>query len=325
MRYLLDPNAITFALKAERGKSALRIGQSSPRDVAVCSVVDAELYHGATKYGRSSRRESVLDAFLGPFQALPFDSACVPHYARVRDLLERPGKLIGGSDRMIAAIALTHGLTVAVQALPDAWQAAHGYPPLLAETFTDIEQFAGTCYQASGWVPCGLTKGFGRHRADFYQRHGRPKKLGLKPLHRHARLLLGALDLPAAYAPGVNAHSPERDQPQRVRTEGRVGFFPRVRQCEAAAAGRSDTAALRGDNPQQAALFPLPKIQENNDRGIADGGVVPGEFQTAGLLIHAEGGEVVGALVAHVEELTGGIKIEAARIISTGPFFTDES
>ena len=62
-------------------------------------------------------------------------------------------------------------------------------------------------------MPCGLTKGFGRHRADFYQRHGRPKKLWLKPLHRHARILLGAVDVPAAYAPGVNAHSPERALP----------------------------------------------------------------------------------------------------------------
>lgn len=107
----------------------------------------------------------------------------------------------------------SRALALSVQTLPDAWQAAHGYRPLLAETFTDIEQFEGTCYKAAGWVPCGLTKGFGRHRADFYQHHGRPKKLWLKPLHRHARQLLGALDLPAAYAPGVNAHSPERALP----------------------------------------------------------------------------------------------------------------
>lgn len=107
----------------------------------------------------------------------------------------------------------SRALALGVQTLPDAWQAAHGYRPLLAETFTDIEQFEGTCYKAAGWVPCGLTKGFGRHRADFYQHHGRPKKLWLKPLHRHARQLLGAVDLPGAYAPGVNAHSPERALP----------------------------------------------------------------------------------------------------------------
>jgi tRNA(fMet)-specific endonuclease VapC len=54
----------------------------------------------------------VLDAFLRPFQKLPFDSTCVPQYARIRDHLERKGNLIGGNDLMIAAIALTHDLTV---------------------------------------------------------------------------------------------------------------------------------------------------------------------------------------------------------------------
>lgn len=52
-------------------------------------------------------------AFLAPFQSLPFDSACVPEYARIRDHLERERSIIGGSDLIIAAIALTHDLTVA--------------------------------------------------------------------------------------------------------------------------------------------------------------------------------------------------------------------
>jgi hypothetical protein len=33
---------------------------------------------------------------------------------------------------------------------------------LLAETFTDIEAFEGTCYKAAAWQPCGITKGCGR-------------------------------------------------------------------------------------------------------------------------------------------------------------------
>jgi tRNA(fMet)-specific endonuclease VapC len=112
MPYLLDTNAIIFALKDAKGKSALRIGQSPHRDVNICSVVEAELYHGATKYDRPTRREAILDAFLEPIQSLPFDSACVPQYARIRDYLESRGQIIGGNDLMIAAIALTHDLTV---------------------------------------------------------------------------------------------------------------------------------------------------------------------------------------------------------------------
>ena len=112
MRYLLDTNTIIYALKDALGKSALRIGEAAHDDVAICSVVEAELYHGATKYGRPSRRKAALDAFLQPFQSLAFDSVCVPEYARIRDLLERQGRRIGGNDLLIAAIALTHDLTV---------------------------------------------------------------------------------------------------------------------------------------------------------------------------------------------------------------------
>ena len=112
MRYLLDTNTIIFALKDAQGRSALRIGEASHDDVTLCSVVEAELYHGATKYGLPARREAALKAFLSPFQSLPFDSACVPEYARIRDHLERQGSRIGGNDLLIAAIALTHDLTV---------------------------------------------------------------------------------------------------------------------------------------------------------------------------------------------------------------------
>ena len=75
-------------------------------------------------------------------------------------------------------------LASAVAALPQQWRDQFGYSPLLAETFTDIELFEGTCYKAAGWLPVGLTKGYRRHRADFYHFHGRPKKLWLKPLGR---------------------------------------------------------------------------------------------------------------------------------------------
>ena len=112
MRYLLDTNTIIFALKDAVGKSALRIGLVEQDEVTICSVVEAELYHGATKYGHPSRRKAALDAFLQPFRSLPFDSACVPHYARIRDDQERRGVCIGANDLLIAAIAITHDLTV---------------------------------------------------------------------------------------------------------------------------------------------------------------------------------------------------------------------
>ena len=108
----------------------------------------------------------------------------------------------------------SRALGLAVRALPEHWEEKHGYKPVLAETFTDIESFEGTCYKAAGWEPCGMSKGFGReHRADFYREHKRPKKLWLKPLSRNTRVILCATDIPANYRAGVNETTPERALP----------------------------------------------------------------------------------------------------------------
>ncbi len=68
----------------------------------------------------------------------------------------------------------------------------------------------------------------------------------------------------------------------------------------------------------------LGQIEEDDVRGIADRGVMAGEFEAAGLAIHPEDGNAVGALIATIEELAGGIEVEAARIIPSCPFFPYE-
>ena len=59
--------------------------------------------------------------------------------------------LVLGKERMPNLASRSLGL--ALKALPEHWQAAHGYRPLMAETFTDIERFKGTCDKATNWKP----------------------------------------------------------------------------------------------------------------------------------------------------------------------------
>ena len=117
--------------------------------------------------------------------------------------------LVLGKERMPNLASRSLGL--ALKALPEHWEERHGYRPLMAETFTDIEQFEGTCYKASNWEPLGLTKGFQRHRADYFHKHGRPKKLWIKSLNRNALRILTAMDVPKAYQSALNHDTPERD------------------------------------------------------------------------------------------------------------------
>jgi hypothetical protein len=101
-------------------------------------------------------------------------------------------------------------LAAATAALPDQWLAHCGYAPLLAETFTDPEAHAGTCYKAAGWIPAGKTAGFARHRCDFFAFHDHPKRLWLKPLDPHAKEKLCAPQLAARHAPALTVGAAAR-------------------------------------------------------------------------------------------------------------------
>ncbi len=68
----------------------------------------------------------------------------------------------------------------------------------------------------------------------------------------------------------------------------------------------------------------LGEIEEDDDRRIANRGVMAGEFEAAGLAIHLEDGDVVAALIATIEVLASRIEVEAARIIPSCPFFPYE-
>ncbi len=91
----------------------------------------------------------------------------------------------------------SQAMGAALRSLPEQWRQRFGYRPLLAESFTDPEGYAGTCYKASNWEAVGMSAGFSRlHRADFYVPNERPKKLWLRELCREGRRQLCAAELP---------------------------------------------------------------------------------------------------------------------------------
>ena len=112
MRYLLDTNIWIFYLKNSSSLVGTRLRNTSASDIAVCSVVRAELLHGARKYEKRTERVARVELTLSPFISLPFDDAAARHYATIRDDLELRGVTIGPNDLMIAAIAVAHELTL---------------------------------------------------------------------------------------------------------------------------------------------------------------------------------------------------------------------
>ena len=98
----------------------------------------------------------------------------------------------------------SQAMGAALRVLPGHWGEAFGYRPLLAESFTDPEAYAGTCYKASNWEPVGHSEGYSRHRAEFYIANERPKKLWLRELCPKARAQLRAVQLPEGARAGLS-------------------------------------------------------------------------------------------------------------------------
>lgn len=113
MTHLLDTNVLVGHLRSQ-GRSALmrRVAQHKPSDIAVCAVVRCELLTGALLSARQQQNRHETETLLGLFPSLPLDDACADKYAEVRAALESNRIRIDAHDLMIAAIALTHDLTL---------------------------------------------------------------------------------------------------------------------------------------------------------------------------------------------------------------------
>jgi tRNA(fMet)-specific endonuclease VapC len=111
VNYLLDANICVYAIK--RVTSVLeRLQASSPDQFGVSAVTVAELWFGAAKSTRPKSTRASVDAFLSPFEILPFGVDAAADYADIRKVLEKRGRPIGERDLLIAATARSRKLTV---------------------------------------------------------------------------------------------------------------------------------------------------------------------------------------------------------------------
>jgi len=106
--YLLDSNVCIRCLN-ERGTKIIQKLQTVPiQQVAVCSVVKAELFFGAMKSQTPALNLAKQKQFFQSLQSFPFDDKAAEEYGRIRAELTTQGLPIGPNDFMIAAIALAN-------------------------------------------------------------------------------------------------------------------------------------------------------------------------------------------------------------------------
>lgn len=106
--YLLDTNACIRILNNSSSSLIARLREHRTDEIAICSIVKAELFYGAYGSSRIAENLRVLDRFFKPFRSLPFDDNCVQIFGRIRSDLKYSGTPIGPYDLLIAATAIAN-------------------------------------------------------------------------------------------------------------------------------------------------------------------------------------------------------------------------
>lgn len=111
LRFVLDTN-ILIALTKHHAGLKRRLAQHAMHEFGVPVIVLHELYYGAYRSDPSRRQGNLANVRHIPFRLIDFTPSDAEAAGRVRAELARAGIPIGPYEALIAAQALTRGLTL---------------------------------------------------------------------------------------------------------------------------------------------------------------------------------------------------------------------
>jgi len=107
---MLDADTVSCALRGQ-GQVAARLLEHQPSEVCISAITLAELNFGA-EVRRSPKIRRAIRTFAGDVAVVPFDQASAERFGVVATALSSRGQPIGVYDTLVAAQALSMGLTV---------------------------------------------------------------------------------------------------------------------------------------------------------------------------------------------------------------------
>jgi tRNA(fMet)-specific endonuclease VapC len=112
MKLMLDTNTCIALIKRKPAHALQQFSKYQIGDIGLSAVTLAELRYGVSKSQHQAGNHAALEEFILPLELAMFDDEATMAYGMLRALLEKQGTPIGPLDNMIAAHALSLGVTL---------------------------------------------------------------------------------------------------------------------------------------------------------------------------------------------------------------------
>ena len=112
MMVMLDTNTCIALIKRKPVHALQKFSKYQVGDIGISAVTLAELRYGVSKSQHQAKNQAALEEFMLPLELAAFDEPATAAYGEVRAALEKQGTPIGPLDTMIAAHALSLGVTL---------------------------------------------------------------------------------------------------------------------------------------------------------------------------------------------------------------------
>ncbi|HNP03079.1 MAG TPA: type II toxin-antitoxin system VapC family toxin [Agitococcus sp.] len=122
IKWLLDTNIISEAIKPIPDSNVINNLTLYSYQIAIAAPVWHELNYGLLRLPDGKRKEMVkkyLENVVSTLTILPYDDVAAKCHAELRSIAQAKGQIIPFVDGQIAAIAISHNLTLVTRNLQD--------------------------------------------------------------------------------------------------------------------------------------------------------------------------------------------------------------
>lgn len=112
MKIMLDTNICIYIIKRQPAAVLKHFMEYKVGDICISTITLSELRYGVAKSAHREKNTKALAEFIVPLEVVPFEEEAALAYGEIRSNLEKAGTPIGSMDMLIAAHAVSLGISL---------------------------------------------------------------------------------------------------------------------------------------------------------------------------------------------------------------------